>query len=104
MICEKNKCTGCFACYNICPKNAIEMIEDEYGNIYPKINKDKCSNCNLCKKICPSINMIDGTKSSEVYAAYSKDENRAVWQRAWRTSCDFHKDRRLMVDKSPKTG
>ena len=75
MICSKDNCTGCFACYNICPKNAIEMIEDEYGNIYPKINKDKCSNCNLCKKICPSINMIDGTKSSEVYAAYSKDKN-----------------------------
>ena len=28
---EKNKCCGCHACFNICPKNAIEMIEDEKG-------------------------------------------------------------------------
>ena len=36
MICEKNKCTGCFACYNICPKNAIEMIENSEGYILRK--------------------------------------------------------------------
>ena len=35
MICDKEKCTGCFACYNICPKNAIKMEEDEHGFIYP---------------------------------------------------------------------
>ena len=42
MICSKEKCTGCFGCYNICPKKAIEMKKDEYGNIYPHINKEKC--------------------------------------------------------------
>ena len=41
MICDKNKCTGCFACKNICPHNAIEMKEDEFGNIYPIIDKKK---------------------------------------------------------------
>ena len=50
MLCEKDKCTGCFACYNICSQNAIEMIEDEYGFVYPKIDTDKCINCNLCKR------------------------------------------------------
>ena len=34
MICEKNICTGCEACNCICPKSAIKMEEDEYGNIY----------------------------------------------------------------------
>ena len=47
MICEKNKCSGCYACYNICPKNAITMIEDEYENIYPQIDENKCINCKL---------------------------------------------------------
>ena len=28
-IVEKNKCTGCTACMNICPKHAISMVEDE---------------------------------------------------------------------------
>lgn len=74
MICEKNKCTGCFACYNICPVSAIVMKEDLYGNIYPKVNKDKCINCGLCKKICPQINSKTVfIKPLNVYAMYSKN-------------------------------
>ena len=75
MICSKDKCTGCFACYNICPKNAIQMKEDEYGNVYPEIIIEKCINCNLCKKICPSINKVNAVKSKEAFAAYNKDKN-----------------------------
>lgn len=55
MICEKNICTGCEACKCICPKSAIKMEEDEYGNIYPKINDKKCIHCGLCKKVCPQL-------------------------------------------------
>lgn len=75
MICEKNKCTGCFACYNICPKNAIEMKEDKYGYIYPKINKEKCINCGLCKKVCPSLNKLEKIEPQKCYAMYAKDKN-----------------------------
>ena len=42
MICPKEKCTGCEACYCVCPKNAITMQEDDYGNIYPIIDNNKC--------------------------------------------------------------
>ena len=34
---KKSDCCGCGACQAICPKNAIEMIEDEYGFVYPKL-------------------------------------------------------------------
>lgn len=74
MICEKNKCVGCFACYNTCPKNAIEMITDDNGFIYPKINKDKCINCNLCKKVCPAINDLEYKLPQKCYAAQRKDK------------------------------
>ena len=73
MVCEKKECTGCFACYNICPKNAIEMYEDECGYIYPKINKDKCIECNLCRKICPARNKIELKYPQKCYAAKSKN-------------------------------
>ena len=56
MICDREKCTGCFACYNICPKQVIQMKEDEYGNIYPTVDEEKCVHCNLCKKTCPALN------------------------------------------------
>ena len=73
MICDKNKCTGCFACYNVCPKSAIDMIEDENGFIYPQINQNKCIECGLCKKICPSINHLKKEEPKRCFAMYAKD-------------------------------
>lgn len=74
MICPKEKCTGCFACHNICPKNAINMVEDEFGYIYPVIDEKKCINCNLCKKVCPSLNPIKAIYPQKCYAMYAKDK------------------------------
>lgn len=53
---EKSDCCGCTACKNICPKGAIEMVEDSEGFKYPQINKEKCIDCGLCKKVCPILN------------------------------------------------
>ena len=53
---DKVDCCGCTACKSVCPKSAIEMIEDEEGFLYPKIDKYKCINCGLCKSVCPIIN------------------------------------------------
>ena len=50
---RKEECCGCTACYAICPKNAISMIEDEEGFLYPRINKNKCISCYQCFKVCP---------------------------------------------------
>ena len=33
---RKEECCGCTACYAICPKEAISMVEDEEGFEYPK--------------------------------------------------------------------
>lgn len=71
---NKSKCSGCYACYNICPKNAIEMIQDEKGFLYPKVIKEKCINCGLCDKICPIINKTEILNSPQAFAAYNKDE------------------------------
>ena len=72
---NKKECCGCYACYNICPKNAIEIKEDEKGFKYPVINKEKCINCGLCEKVCPILNKKDETeKKIKVYACYNKNE------------------------------
>ena len=55
MLAEKEKCTGCWACYNVCPKDCIEMEEDAIGFRYPVIDKDKCINCKKCEKCCPPL-------------------------------------------------
>lgn len=45
-------CTGCRACEQVCPKDAIKMEENKEGFLYPKIDKDKCVECGLCLKKC----------------------------------------------------
>jgi ferredoxin len=48
---DKLKCTGCGACDNRCPKNAITMIADEKGFLTPVVDDDKCISCQLCIKV-----------------------------------------------------
>lgn len=52
---NKEMCTGCTACKSICPKDAIEMVRDEEGFLYPRVNKEKCINCGVCKNTCPVL-------------------------------------------------
>lgn len=54
MIQVQNKinCCGCTACASVCTHNAITMIPDELGFLYPKVNEDICVNCKLCVKVC----------------------------------------------------
>lgn len=75
-VIDKEKCTGCMACKNACPRNAITIKEENDGFLYPKINKEYCSNCNLCKKVCPVENKLEENKNDiEVYAAKNNDDN-----------------------------
>ena len=50
---KKAFCCGCTACYSICPRKAIQMIEDEDGFEYPVIQENLCVNCKQCIKVCP---------------------------------------------------
>lgn len=50
-----NRCTGCMACRNICPHDAIEKSTNEHGFLVPKVIKERCTNCGLCKTVCPIL-------------------------------------------------
>lgn len=71
---DKSTCCGCHACYNVCPKDAITMKEDEKGFKYPVIDKEKCIECGLCRKVCPVLNSEKIENKPIAYAAYNKDE------------------------------
>lgn len=77
MLIEKEKCTGCGACSNICPINCIDMVSDNEGFLYPSIYLNNCTNCGRCEKTCPVINGIKNENNPQppAYAAWSLDED-----------------------------
>ena len=70
-ICEKSKCTGCHACYNVCPKGCIDFEFDEYGFCFPVVDERECMECNLCVRSCPANNESVFSEPEEVYAAWN---------------------------------
>lgn len=73
-ICKKEMCTGCFACMNICPRDAIQRGEDACGKTIPAIDKEKCIECGLCVKTCPANKLVEFHIPIKCYAAWGKDE------------------------------
>lgn len=73
-ICSTAECTGCFACQNICPKEAITMQIGKNGHIFPSVQEEKCIRCNLCKKICPVLNPLSLNEPVQTLAAWATDE------------------------------
>lgn len=73
-ICDKSKCTACYTCYNICPKNCITFKNDEYGIEFPVIDDKKCIECSLCIKTCPANNESNFNNPKTAYATWSLDD------------------------------
>ncbi len=67
-------CSGCSACKAICSKNAIAMVPDKDGFLYPQINEMRCVQCDVCEKVCPVLYPGEKDVSPKAYAAYTKDE------------------------------
>ncbi|PRR78893.1 F420H2 dehydrogenase subunit F [Clostridium liquoris] len=73
-----DKCTSCFACYNVCNTQAIKMNLSEDGFYYPKVDEHICVECNKCQNSCPSIEYNNKNRQKQylkIYASYTLNEN-----------------------------
>lgn len=72
---DRTECTGCSACANICPLNAISMENDAAGFAYPRIG-EKCIDCNACERVCKNREKtaINNDSIPDTYAAWAKDK------------------------------
>lgn len=52
---DKRQCSGCTACVNSCPHQAIRMQPDRLGFLYPRIDATLCTDCGVCKTVCPFV-------------------------------------------------
>ena len=79
---KKSNCSGCTTCMNICPINAIQMVEDKEGFLYPKIDKNKCIKCGACIKICPNIKEDTTNSIRATYGVKHKNEKERLTSRS----------------------
>ena len=77
-LAEQIFCTACGACSEKCPKNCIQMSENEAGLVYPLIDTTNCIECHACEKVCPVLNPPTTHSPIKAYAAWSnnKEERR----------------------------
>lgn len=75
-IVPHNRCTGCGACYNKCPINAITMEYDAEGFIFPQVS-DACVNCGACVNACSVVNPLPLHPIPSSYAVWADNEIRA---------------------------
>lgn len=72
---KKEKCCGCSACMNACPKNAIAMQEDEYGFLYPQIDRDLCIKCGACQRACHFQHKAETNVPLQTFAACARSKS-----------------------------
>ncbi len=72
-LAPKDRCTGCSACANGCPKNAIHMLPDREGFLYPTVT-DACIQCGHCTHICPVLKQREPRPEPAAFAVWNPDE------------------------------
>jgi len=50
ILVDRDKCTGCGICIEICPMDAIRLDEDGI----PHLRYDECWYCGACEEECPT--------------------------------------------------
>lgn len=75
LVCELNKCNGCMACVEKCPKKCIH-IKDTIEAYNAVIDEDDCINCKICEKCCPNITKVSKIKPQKWYQGWATDETR----------------------------
>ena len=69
-------CTGCGACMNRCPKDAISMKLDSEGFLHPVVDAARCINCALCRQACPVEHPKNLYPTPPAYAVWAADDVR----------------------------
>ena len=76
----RDKCTGCGACLNVCPTNAIEMKVSAEGFEVPVIDEEKCIKCGKCLRVCHALEFPKAMSQNieEAYYGRIKDNEEVL--------------------------
>ena len=70
---DESSCCGCRACEHKCPQNAITMVGNEEGFLYPVIDIKLCVNCGACDRVCPQMAPPKKEDPVSIYAVQHND-------------------------------
>ena len=73
LLADRTRCTGCSACRNICPQDAVSMVRDKAGFAFPAVDGKKCVHCGLCTKTCPVLRPREPKPLPAAFAAWNRD-------------------------------
>lgn len=71
---DLSNCSGCGACTVACPKQALEMAEDDCGYLYPSVNEALCVQCGKCADVCGFHTPLPTEKPIKAFAAVGKND------------------------------
>lgn len=75
-VCGELTCTGCGACVDACPFNALEMAEvGPCSELAPNVDFAKCRECGRCHAVCPACAPIELRMPLKTYASWSSESS-----------------------------
>ena len=72
LLADKERCYGCGACVNGCPKGAVHLLPDREGFLHPAVT-DACVQCGHCTHVCPALKQREDRPAPAVFAAWNPD-------------------------------
>lgn len=95
-----DRCTGCAACVNACPFEALSMQCDAEGFLQPIVDKAKCRNCGKCERACPLVSSIAKPRQIAKHPLCGASSSDEIW-RASASGGAFSEICLALDDKNP---
>lgn len=77
-------CSGCGACYSVCPAGAVGLECNSDGFFEARVNAEKCISCGKCAAVCPKALTNEKQLNVKTFSVYSF----------------IHKDPRILAESS----
>lgn len=89
MLVIGEKCSGCGACYVVCPTGSIIMRQDKEGFFYPVVDEKSCINCGKCEKTCPILLNENIATNPFAYAVKNKSIDKRITSSSGGVFCEL---------------
>ena len=73
-LCEPMRCTGCGACAEVCPKDAIS-IDCSFAQCSARIDAEACIRCGRCMRVCPELVPVPASSPKQWYQGWAARES-----------------------------